>query len=167
MTSEAQIQANRQNGLRSRGPISIEGKAIASQNSIKHGLLSKDLIIRDEKPKDLQVFRDKIYQSLCPQGAMEGLLVEKIVNVSWRLRRLTKVEGEFLRDGDSMYSRRSLYQAFCGRDGDALHTFSRYEASLERSFYKAVHELQRVQGMRLGQVVMAPLAIEVNGSGDE
>lgn len=165
MASEHQLMANRQNALKSTGPKTVEGKAHACLNSLKHGLLTKDLLIREEKPKDLQSFRDKIYCSLCPQGAMEELFVEKIVNAAWRLRRLAKAESEFLDNGDS-YSRISLEQAFRGNNGNALHVLSRYEASLERTFYKAVHELQRVQAMRMGQVVVAPIAVEVCESSD-
>jgi hypothetical protein len=42
------------------------------------------------------------------------------------------------------------------------HWEYRYESSLERSFYKAIHELQRVQAMRMGQPVLAPIALDIN-----
>lgn len=52
--------------------------------------------------------------------------------------------------------------AFMGDTGSAMTNLSRYESIIEKSFYKALHELQRLQGMRLGQPVMAPIAIEVD-----
>jgi hypothetical protein len=108
-----------------------------------------------------------MYKSLCPQNSMEELLVEKIVNAAWRLHRLTKAEAEMLRDGDSIYSRKSLHQAFCGQDGDNLHILSRYESSLERNFYKAIHELQRLQALRMGHKIYAPIAIKISNSSEE
>jgi hypothetical protein len=44
---------------------------------------------------------------------------------------------------------------------------SRYEATLERSFYRALHELERLQAARLGQAVPLPEAVDVSVSGSE
>lgn len=41
---------------------------------------------------------------------------------------------------------------------------SRYEAHLDRSLYKALHELQRLQAMRLGREAPLPVAVDVNGT---
>ena len=80
---------------------------------------------------------------------MEELLVEKIINTVWRLRRLTQVESEILEAKDCIYISRMVSEAF--RSGSkSLLNLSRYESSLERNFYKAIHELQRLQAMRLG-----------------
>jgi hypothetical protein len=38
MSTERQIAANRQNGTKSRGPRTAEGKAVASRNAVRHGL---------------------------------------------------------------------------------------------------------------------------------
>lgn len=43
-----------------------------------------------------------------------------------------------------------------------MQILSRYESSLEKSFYKAIHELQRVQAMRMDQPVLAPIALDIN-----
>ena len=50
---------------------------------------------------------------------------------------------------------------------DALSKLSRYEAMLERSFYRAFHELQRVQATRKGKKLSPPVAVDVNVSRDE
>jgi hypothetical protein len=43
-----------------------------------------------------------------------------------------------------------------------MQILSRYESSIEKSFYKAMHELQRIQAMRLGLPVMTPIALNIN-----
>ena len=161
MTSKMQVVANRANAKKSTGPKTLEGQTTSCQNAMKHGLRTRDLLIRDEKQEDLEQFRQMVYQALCPQDAVEELLVEKIINTTWRMRRLTQAEGELF-DYEGSYYKNSLKQAFCGNSGTSLQILSRYETALERSFYKAMHELQRVQGMRLGQPVLAPMAIDIS-----
>lgn len=43
-----------------------------------------------------------------------------------------------------------------------LEKITRYEAHLERSLYKAMHELERIQATRAGQPVQLPVVIEVD-----
>ncbi len=50
---------------------------------------------------------------------------------------------------------------------NSLAKLSRYETSIERSFYKALHELQRMQASREGKEVPLPLAVDVDVSGME
>lgn len=133
MTSEMQVVANRENAKKSTGPKTLEGQITSCQNAMKHGLLTRDLLIRDEKQEDLEHFRQMVYEALCPQGAVEELLVEKIINTTWRIRRLTQAEGELF-DYEGSYYKNSLKQAFCGNSGTSLQTLSRYETALERSF---------------------------------
>jgi hypothetical protein len=160
MTTEAQINANRQNAFKSTGPRSSEGKSIACQNSTKHGLLSKDLLVRNEQESELNSFREHIYETISPHGSVEEFLVEKLINAAWRIQRLTKIEVNIIGLSDS-YTR-NLEDIFWGKRGETLQTLSRYETALERNFYKALHELQRLQAMRSGQQVLAPIAIELN-----
>jgi hypothetical protein len=56
------------------------------------------------------------------------------------------------------------------RDTDKANAFSklsRYETAIERSLYKALHELQRLQAARIaGGSVPPPAAIDVDVSGN-
>jgi hypothetical protein len=45
---------------------------------------------------------------------------------------------------------------------DMLDKINRYESHLDRSLYKALHELQRLQAARSGQNVPLPVAVDVN-----
>jgi hypothetical protein len=46
MTSEKQAKANRENALKSTGPKTPEGKAAVRLNALRHGLLSKEILLR-------------------------------------------------------------------------------------------------------------------------
>lgn len=48
-----------------------------------------------------------------------------------------------------------------------LTTLYRHETTLERSLFKTLHELQRVQAMRLGVNVALPVAVDIQGDGKE
>ena len=48
---------------------------------------------------------------------------------------------------------------------EPLVKLSRYEAAIERSLYRALHELQRLQAARQGRDVAAPAVVDVEVSG--
>lgn len=166
MTTEAQIVANRKNALKG-GPKTVDGKLIASQNAIKHGFLAHNLLVKSEQAKDLSDFKDAVYFDLNPEGVMEELLVEKIIAAAWRWRRLLKIESQKFDEEDMFDRGNGSVRAFEGDNEQSMQTLIRYESNLEKIFYKALHELQRVQGMKLGQPVMAPIAIDLNVEGSK
>ena len=57
MTTQAQILANQRNAQKSTGPCTAEGKASASQNSVKHGLLAHCDVIAAESQADFDLCR--------------------------------------------------------------------------------------------------------------
>jgi hypothetical protein len=101
MATRKQIESNKKNALVSTGPVTPEGKAIVSQNAVKHGIFAKDLIITTGDGKeDAQEYRellDGLIISLNPVGQMECLLVEKISVDYWRLRRVLRFETGSIR----------------------------------------------------------------------
>ena len=90
---------NRGNSLRSTGPRSQEGKARSSQNSLRYGFLSSELLLPEEDPKALSKLRERIRDNFKPVGPVEQILVERIVNVLWRLGRLHRIESALLAGG--------------------------------------------------------------------
>ena len=48
---------------------------------------------------------------------------------------------------------------------NAFAKISRYDTSLERSFYKVLHDLERRQALRQGKDVPVPLAVDIDVSG--
>jgi hypothetical protein len=56
MASEAQLAANRSNARMSTGPRTPVGKAVVARNGIKHGLLSRECLVKGESEADLVSF---------------------------------------------------------------------------------------------------------------
>lgn len=149
MTTEKQIEANRENALKSTGPVSLEGKSRASKNALKYGILSKDLVVSGEKVSEYQAFRQSLIETFRPEGNMEALLVEKIAYLAWRQRRAIQAESSLFHKGlSNEWNRKSLESFFQGREGDCLQNLSRYEANIEKNFYRALHQLKELQKTR-------------------
>jgi hypothetical protein len=158
MTSERQVEANRQNAKKSTGPRTPTGKAVVALNGMKHGLLSRESLVKGEREADLVTFGKRLRTQLAPVGELELLLVDRVISTTWRLRRLVAVET-LLFDREAKPD-----HAFNNYGREKMSVLSRYEVTLERSLYKALHELQRLQAARDGQAVPLPEAVDVEVS---
>jgi|WetSurMetagenome_2_1015567.scaffolds.fasta_scaffold03061_9 hypothetical protein len=97
MTSLAKREANKQNAQKSTGPTSLAGRGKSSKNALRHGLLSKALVLPCvEKAKDWEAHKDAIFDTLKPDNHVEAILVERIAIIAWRLARLARYENETL-----------------------------------------------------------------------
>jgi len=139
MTTTRQAEANRLNALKSTAPRTPAGRAVVAYNATKHGLLSRESLVKGESEADLVDFGKRLRAQLAPVGELELLLVDRIVSTAWRLRRLVSVEA-MLFDKEQ-----TLDHAFNHYGREKMGVLSRYEVTLERSLYKALHELQRLQ----------------------
>ncbi len=81
-----------------------------------------------------------------------------IAAYAYRLRLAEPKVEELERELDQYRRQRVL------PDGPELEKVNRYETSIERSFYKALHELQRLQAARQGPTP-APVAVDVTLDG--
>lgn len=91
-TSELRLAANRINALGSTGPKTEAGKAAASANAMRHGLLSSRMFLDDEDPDAFDALLLQFQAGLAPVGTMELTLVERIAVTLWRQRRLVTAE---------------------------------------------------------------------------
>jgi hypothetical protein len=216
MTSAKKAEANRRNSLKSTGPKTPAGKAAVRLNPLRHGLLSKEILLPGEDEEALRELAERLRAELQPVGELETRLVGRIISLFWRLRRLERVEAgifawelygelvarakrearaleispldaliaadttvadvrkhrEALEKAEEMRVKRDAETATLGltfvRDADKTNAFSklsRYETTIERGLYKALHELERRQAARLGGNVPTPLAVDVDVSG--
>ena len=94
MSSEFQIKANRQNSQKSTGPKSAEGKKAVAKNAVKHGLFSNETVIKGESAEEFETFRDEMLAELAPVGPVESMLAERYVSLSWRLKRVERMQNQ-------------------------------------------------------------------------
>ena len=96
MATKAQTKANRQNAEKSTGPKTAKGKRSVSQNAVKHGLFAHEITIHGEDKREFYLFRETFLADLRPAGVMESMLVERIISLSWRLRRAERMESQVI-----------------------------------------------------------------------
>ena len=161
MATPARLAANPQNAILSTGPRTAEGKALACQNARTHGLLSRQVLLPDEDADYLAAVRQQLHAQLAPVGALETLLADDMVAAAWRLRRLHRVEAEVFAVERARLKSDGM-ESGVGVASDVLAKLSRYETPLKRAFYRALHELQRLQAVRAGQAVSPPVAVDVD-----
>ncbi len=94
MATELQTLANRRNAQKSTGPRTSQGKAAVSQNAVKHGLLTRHDVISSESQADFDLYRDQMLAELTPVSPMESMLAERIVTLSWRLKRVCRIQNQ-------------------------------------------------------------------------
>lgn len=172
-TSSAQLTANRENGKRG-GVKTDRGKAAVRFNARTHSILATLLTKYEEK--ELESYLQQLYDYYDPQTYMECVLVERIAAYYLRLHRVGKAEGEFMQMKlDPRVTRpfmADLELDTVVKEGykptllpaDVEHlsrTYFRYETGIENRMYKAMHELERLQRMRKGEDVHAPMVLDV------
>jgi hypothetical protein len=165
MPTPDQIAASRANGAKSRGPVTAEGKRRSAQNSLKHGLTARRLMIPGEDAAEFDELLEGYYDLFQPIGAVEAELVETITIYTWRLRRGASAEASALRRAIAVRSRvdvefptrladpdagDNLGAAFIDLDtqGFVTRSLTGYEARLVRVRKQTVQLLQQAQVTR-------------------
>ncbi|MBW7989776.1 MAG: hypothetical protein FVQ84_07155 [Planctomycetes bacterium] len=178
MATEAQLIANKRNARKSTGPRTNKGKSATSLNAVKHGLMARQAVISSENRNEFCLYRDWMLDELAPAGPMESMLAERIVSLSWRLKRaghiqkltidamnednanspFTKLTKSLLQKKQNQSKTKTSAPAAdltLGRlaikdfsNARVLERLLMYERRIEHSLYKTIFELQRLQLMR-------------------
>jgi hypothetical protein len=194
--SQRKLAANRANAQLSTGPHTAHGKARSSRNALKHGLLSSQVALDTEDLQVLDCLRENLAAQLSPVGILEELFVDRIAVGFWRLRRSIQVESALMEDrhrermeavyqelrlptrmGDSQdhdtgrllerrEARRPRLALIHMIDNESLERIHRYETTIERQTYRALHELQRLQTARQSAMPLVPVAFDVDVTGN-
>lgn len=168
--SDKQRKANQENAK--KGGVKTEaGKEISKYNAIKHGLLSEKVVLPEEDYDNYDELETSLKEQMNPADQIEAVLVERIASNIWRLQRLMKIESRTMGSKDEFDD--ELLDTFDplreSENGPApsmpskseSEKLTRYERMLEKSIYKALHELQRIQSARAGDELPTPLAVDV------
>lgn len=142
------------------GPKTSQGKDVAKMNALKHGLLSKEVLIKGEDEEKLIELVKRLRNDLKPVTEMERFLVDRIATNVWRLKRAMQMEREMMEksregmfNGEHLSKLGATLTHYDIAHNDIYGKLIRYEGSIERGIFKALHELERMQASRNGQTV--------------
>ncbi len=148
--SEAQRQAARRNGARSRGPVTAAGKARSSRNALRHGLCAAATIVAPgEDPAAFAALLADLRAEHRPRDVTTDQLVQRLAVTLWKLARCDRLEAEL-----AACRSRAVAGALDGEGVPDLLARSaelallwRHQAQLER----ALHRLLRALGPPVGR----------------
>src|SRR3979490_2894497 len=86
--SALQIVAAQNNGAKSRGPVTPEGRATAAKNAIRHNMCSKALVLTMEDEASFAEHQKNYFDQFQPEGEIEFGLVTDMVAAKWRQWRV-------------------------------------------------------------------------------
>ena len=154
MSTPAQILANQTNAQLSTGPRTEEGKARVSRNSTKLGLFSAAAFVPPEQRALYYQFLRSYVDNLTPQGPVEDTLADEVTQAAWRLRRCNELEARQL-SGDEDPADLERIQI----------SIDRARATAQRSYFRSLNELRRVQSERVYRQVALPENLQIKAIG--
>jgi hypothetical protein len=172
LATERQVAANAANAVKG-GVKTPEGKALTRLNARKHGIFATALTQYDQE--ELHGIYDRFAEHLRPVGPVEDMLIEKLALTYLRLQRCARAEAEFHiltwePDSDEFgedppAGRPELNTHACTFKQDyfenGVKLFARYDTGFTNQMIRLLHEIERLQRMRLGEDVPAPVAADV------
>ncbi|HZU24943.1 MAG TPA: hypothetical protein VFA04_05445 [Bryobacteraceae bacterium] len=147
MSSAAQIAANQKNALASTGPCTPEGKAVSSQNALKFGLTSKQILLPWENADDFEALHAAFVAQFQPATEAEALLVDNIAIAEWRERRTEIVQNAWLAH-KSRNAGENLWITAEHLASEEIVKFQKYAAAYRRERDRAWRKLENVQKER-------------------
>jgi hypothetical protein len=170
MTTTRKSQSARANGAKSKGPVTPEGKAVSSQNAVRHGIFSRSIVLGCESQDRFQLLLAALKDQVQPRTSAEMDYVETMAIARWRQMRVwgiqkATIELEMARldapDDTPSDTPGDLPQedpaalppviraaiAFRNLAGNAciLDLLHRYETSYERQFLRAHAAIQKLR----------------------
>jgi hypothetical protein len=163
MATEKQTAANRLNAQKSTGPRTPEGRAAVRLNGVTHGLTAETLVLKGESESDFKAIFESLEAEYEPTTPTEETLVAQLAMATWRLRRVYNMEAGFYKVGLqelTNYERTKNLDfstrlgEVADRNNNTLALIGRQEARLERTYYRALHELQRLRKEREAKLAL-------------
>jgi hypothetical protein len=90
--SEAQIAASRANGLKGRGPVTPEGKAISRANACKHGMAGDGVVVPEGDAAEVERRSAAMLEEMRPTCEMGRFLVKRMARLTVRVERCSSNE---------------------------------------------------------------------------
>jgi hypothetical protein len=160
--TDAQKAASRRNGAKSRGPATPEGRNVSRNNTFRHGMLAKTILLEGESRQIFREFIAHLENTFFPDTPYEMTLVETMAIAKWRQMRLAGMERAAVRHQLRQHAEQEnatplptdpatrAWIAFTGINQQyrTLELMNRYESRCDRQYNKALTLLLEAQRRR-------------------
>ena len=155
--SNARAEASRQNGAKSRGPKTPEGKARSAQNALKHGMRAQQhLVLPDEDAAEFADLEAALVAELAPVGALQRVLARRVAVAAWRLARADRIEAELFEERRVASGGLGLALIRDGNGPRSFETLLRYRGAAMAEFWRALRTLKALQAEQALEADAAP-----------
>ena len=153
MSSQNPIDSNPRAAGSSTGPRPPQGQPVSRAHTLQSGIHAKSQVIPGEDPAELEALAEGYRLDWAPTSHFECFLVDSLVRADWLLRRLSRVEAETWTH-EIQEARKSVFNKLdedaplgqiYGRTDDRYTRLQRRMDSAERSYYRALTQLQRLR----------------------
>jgi len=154
-------EINRMNAQKSTGPTSRVGKQRSSLSAVKHNLSGQHLILLAGETEAYNRMGSAMLTDLKPKSEPERQIAQKIIDINFRLNRLTAIENNLFTFGttgsetDCPHDDRVEVMVAQTRawteQANYFDTLGRYESRLSRQLLKYQEEFERLQAVRKEQ----------------
>ena len=171
MSSERKIQSARENGRKSRGAVTPQGKHNSAGNATRHGLLARTLLLDRESATHFHKVVTGLHEEFQPETPAEVAAVEAMAWSRWRQMRLWTLEqaainaeirklnavspggsiNDALADDEDGCARAAQAFSALGDRSNALTLFNRCENSYDRQFTRAFRRLLAIREARINK----------------
>jgi hypothetical protein len=121
------------------GPVTVEGKQIASRNATTHGGTSEQLIVPGERREDFDALLNDLLDEHSPATPQACHLVEDVALARWLLWRKQRacnlIEA-------NLYKAQPAPESWSAESWHQLALLDRYKTAAERSLQRALQNLQ-------------------------
>src|SRR4051794_5374160 len=149
--TQAQLEASRRNGARSKGPVTAKGKERASRNALKHGLTAlHHLVLEDEVPDAMDALIVTVAEETGAVTEIELRLARRLAIALWKGERAERIETALF---DAAPKLRPPQTGFQWEEADPLTTFDLkrfnavrgYQAQQGREISRCLKELRQLR----------------------
>ncbi len=149
-TSSKRAEASRNNGRKSKGPVTAVGKARASGNALKHGLCAKaTILLEGEDMAAFETLDQGLKAELQPEGPLETLLASRLAIAAWRMDRADRIEADLFSTSSAGRAATLGEKITRDRHGpQAIDCLIRYRGTTQAEFWRALAALRGIQNQR-------------------
>ena len=170
MNQKTRTLINQQNAQNSTGPGTAEGKERSKLNAVKHNLSGNHLVLQDHEYAEHHRITKAMLADLKPQTEPERQIAQKIIDLNFRINRITAIENNLLNFDMSANDPQSIEDEGVARmfaqtrawkkDAQSFEILGRYEGRLSRQLLKYQKEFERLQTVRKAEATEAEAAAQ-------